>query len=84
MKWLSKAIMAIGTIIALLAVCCLDSAGIYGYLAMLVAIAGGFIIGAGNGLLILAERRKEYKLNLKVLDKPDVVWIDELVLDKEK
>lgn len=75
MKRLSKVIMAIGAIIALLAACCIDSPGIYGYLAGGVAILGGFIVGAGYSLGLLAERRRVYALYIVKVDEPDVVWI---------
>ena len=77
MKRLSKVIMTIGTMIALLAACCIDSPGVYGYLAGAVAVLGGFIVGAGYGLGLLAERRRVYALYIVKVDEPDVVWIGE-------
>lgn len=77
MKRLSKVIITIGAVIALLAACCIDSPGIYGYLAGGAAIFGGFIAGAGYGLGILTERRRVYRLYLVKVDEPDVVWIEE-------
>ncbi len=77
MDRLSKVIMTVGAIIALLAICCLDSPGAYGYLAGAVAILGGFIVGAGYGLGLLVERRRVYALYIVKVDEPDVVWIEE-------
>ena len=77
MDRLSKVIMTVGAIIALLAICCLDSPGAYGYLAGAVAILGGFIVGAGYCLELLAERRRVYALYIVKVDEPDVVWIEE-------
>lgn len=77
MKRLSKVIMVIGAVIALLAACCIDSPGVYGYLAGAVAILGGFIVGAGYGLGLLVERRRVYALYIVKVDEPDVVWIEE-------
>ena len=51
---LSKIIMATGGIISMLAMCCLDSDGIYMYYAGAVCILGGFIAGAGYGLRVLS------------------------------
>lgn len=86
MDRLSKVIMIIGIVIALLAMCCIDSPGIYGYLAGGVAILGGFIAGVGYALGLLAERRRVYRLYLVKVDEPDVVWIEEggLLLDTQK
>ena len=56
---LSKIIMASGGIISMLAMCCLDSDGVYMYYAGVVCILGGFIAGAGYGLRVLSERRRE-------------------------
>lgn len=77
MKRLSKVIMAIGAMIALLAACCIDSPGVYGYFAGAVAILGGFIVGAGYGLGLLTDRRRVYALYIVKVDEPDVVWIKE-------
>lgn len=56
---LSKIIMAVGGIISATAMCCLDSDGVYMYYAGAVCIMGGFVIGAGYGLLQLSRRRQE-------------------------
>ena len=58
MRKLSKAIMEIGGTISVLAMCCLDSNGVYMYYAGLVCILGGFITGAGYGLKVLSERHR--------------------------
>ena len=77
MKRLSKVIIAIGAIIALLAVCCLDSPGVYGYFSGAVAILGGFIAGAGYALYMLADRRRKNRIYLIKVEEPDIVWIEE-------
>ncbi len=59
MDRLSKIIMAVGGIISAMAMCCLDSEGVYMYYAGAVCIMGGFVIGAGYGLLQLSRRRQE-------------------------
>ena len=58
MRRLSKIIMATGGVISMLAMCCLDSDGVYMYYAGAVCILGGFIAGAGYGLRVLSERRR--------------------------
>lgn len=82
MKRFSKAIMAIGTMIALLAVCRLDSPGVYGYLAGAVAILGGFVVGVGYALRLLSERQRECRLYFIKVDE----WIEEgrLLLEAKK
>lgn len=77
MDRLRKVIMTIGAMIVLLAACCIDSPGAYGYLAGAVAILGGFIVGAGYGLGLLTDRRRVYALYIVKADEPDVVWIEE-------
>ena len=64
MKRLSKIIMAIGGTISMLAMCCLDSDGVYMYYAGAVCILGGFIAGAGYGLRVLSERRREIQIEM--------------------
>lgn len=61
---LSKIIMATGGIISMLAMCCLDSDGIYMYYAGAVCILGGFIAGAGYGLRVLSECRREMQIEM--------------------
>lgn len=56
---LSNATIAIGLTIIALSACCLDSAGIYGYIAGAVCILGGLIAGTGCAIKALGERRKE-------------------------
>ena len=62
MDRLSKIIMAVGGIISATAMCCLDSEGVYMYYAGAVCIMGGFVIGAGYGLLQLSRRRQEKRI----------------------
>ncbi|EEV00685.1 hypothetical protein ROSINTL182_07476 [Roseburia intestinalis L1-82] len=61
---LSKIIMATGGTISMLAMCCLDSDGLYMYYAGAVCILGGFIAGAGYGLRVLSERRREMQIEM--------------------
>lgn len=76
----SKAIMALGGTIAVLAGMALDSPGEYSYIAGLIAIAGGIIAGAGYGLQVLARRRRERRMELyyfRQQEDEDVIWIEE-------
>ena len=59
MDKLAKVIMTVGGIVSAAAMCCLDSEGVYMYYAGAVCIMGGFVIGAGYGLLQLSRRRQE-------------------------
>lgn len=80
MDKLSKAIMALGGTIAVLAGMALDSPGEYSYIAGAVAIAGGIIAGAGYGLMILARKRREREMELyffRQREDKDVIWIEE-------
>lgn len=47
MKRIGKIVTAVGVVTALLAGCCLDSQDVYGYLAGVLCIIGGFLGGAG-------------------------------------
>lgn len=58
MKVISKAAISIGSIIAVLGACCIDSDGLYGYAAGAICVLGGFIAGTGYALGLLAERRE--------------------------
>lgn len=58
MKRISEAVTAIGSMIAVVSVCCLDSPGAYGCFAGLVCILGGFIAGTGYAIKVLGEYRK--------------------------
>lgn len=71
---LAKVIMTVGGIVSAAAMCCLDSEGVYMYYAGAVCIMGGFVIGAGYGLKVLSERRRETSIELfyfRQTDKPD-------------
>lgn len=74
MDKLAKIIMAIGGGISLLAMCCLDSPGMYSYYAGAACILGGFIIGAGYGLRVLSEHRNEVRIDMIYFRQPD--WLD--------
>lgn len=58
MKRLSEIITVTGLSIAVLGACCVDSPGVYGYLAGVVCIPGGFTAGIGYAIRVLRERRK--------------------------
>lgn len=81
---LSKIIMATGGIISMLAMCCLDSDGAYMYYAGVVCILGGFIAGAGYGLRVLLECRREMQIELLYFRQADKLDGDmELIEDKK-
>ena len=71
---LSKIIMTIGGGISLVAMCCLDSPGMYSYYAGAACILGGFVIGAGYGVRVLSERRREIRIDMIYFRQPD--WLD--------
>lgn len=84
MDKLSTAIMVIGVGIAILAMCCLDSEDIYMYYAGAVCILGGFVAGAGYGLKVLSERRRETRIELFYFHQTDMLDGDlELIEDKK-
>lgn len=84
MDKLSTAIMVIGASIAILAMCCLDSEDVYMYYAGAVCILGGFIAGAGYGLKVLSERRRETRIELFYFRQADRLDGDlELIEDKK-
>lgn len=64
MKRLSKVMMAIGIILAMLFVCCADSPDIYGYFSCAAAIFGVFMAVVGY---ILTERRSS-ECNIKITE----------------
>lgn len=57
MRVISKAVISIGLMIAVLGACCIDSTGLYGYVAGIICILGGFIAGTGYALWLLVEKR---------------------------
>lgn len=81
MRRLSKIIMVTGGIISMLAMCCLDSDGIYMYYAGAVCILGGFIVGAGYGLRVLSERRKEMQIEMFCFHQADKLDGDMELID---
>lgn len=82
MRRLSKIIMATGGIISMLAMCCLDSDGIYMYYyAGAVCILGGFIVGAGYGLRALSERRREMQIEMFYFHQADKLDGDMVLID---
>lgn len=81
MRRLSKIIMATGGIISMLAMCCLDSDGIYMYYAGAVCILGGFIAGAGYGLRALSERRREMQIEMFYFHQADKLDGDMVLID---
>lgn len=81
MKRLSKIIMATGGTISMLAMCCLDSDGVYMYYAALVCILGGFIAGAGYGLRVLSECRREMQIEMFYFHQADKLDGDMELID---
>ena len=81
---LSKIIMAIGGGISLVAMCCLDSPGMYSYYAGAACILGGFVIGAGYGLRVLSERRNEVRIDMIYFRQPDWLDADVELIDLDK
>lgn len=84
MKRLSKIIMATGGIISMLAMCCLDSDGAYMYYAGVVCILGGFIAGAGYGLRVLLECRREMQIELLYFRQADKLDGDMELIEEKK
>ena len=84
MKRLSKIIMATGGTISMLAMCCLDSDGVYMYYAALVCILGGFIAGAGYGLRVLSERRREIQIEMFCFYQADKLDEDMVLIEDKK
>lgn len=81
MRRLSKIIMVTGGIISMLAMCCLDSDGIYMYYAGAVYILGGFIAGAGYGLRVLSEHRREIQIDVFYFHQADKLDRDMVLID---
>lgn len=73
MKRLSKIIMATGGIISMLAMCCLDSDGVYMYYA-----------GAGYGLRVLSERRREMQIEMFYFHQADKLDGDMVLIEDKK
>lgn len=81
---LSKIIMATGGTISMLAMCCLDSDGVYMYYAGAFCILGGFIAGAGYGLRVLSERRREIQIDVFYFHQADKLDGDMMLIENKK
>lgn len=84
MRRLSKIIMATGGTISMLAMCCLDSDGVYMYYAGAVCILGGFIAGAGYGLRVLSEHRRKIQVDVFCFHQADKLDGDMVLIEDKK
>lgn len=71
MKFISNTAMAAGAIIAVLAMCCMDSPGTNSYYAGAIVIIGWIITGSGYLIKRLNDRKKHDLYYFRQKDKLD-------------